>query len=474
MPALRMKKKLRRGFVELHNYHIPQKSIRRSENLSAQINTEVDPIDQSYQNVVGKLSKETATSTGNSLCDSRITDSDGTSTIFLNMSSLSPDLLPVETMASICWSETSGSPSTMLLPEQEMTFSPNFEDGGPQLKLSNHCNGVKCGNHELPNLVADEDDGNNGLSDYQACSLLELYLDTFPSFPVDSSMGFADVSFQNYELINSGRLIDVVEKYVTLPFLDNAIESSGIPNNESTREIMSSDDACLFLATHQEFDLNCFSGDFGKIDCFNPQLDFRSFHDIWAVPSNFPTLLPKDETQERKPITLVLDLDETLVHSTLEECDDADFTFSVFSNMEEQTVYVRRRPFLQIFLERVAQMFEIVIFTASLSIYATQLLDILDPDQKIISRRVFRESCLFSDGCYTKDLNILGVDLAKVAIIDNTPQVFQLQVNNGIPIKSWFDDPSDCALVQLLPFLETLVDAEDVRPIIANKFGNEV
>ncbi|KAG6511152.1 hypothetical protein ZIOFF_029207 [Zingiber officinale] len=447
--------------------------------------------------IIGKLSKETATSTGNSLCDSRITDSDGTSTIFLNMSSLSPDLLPVETMASICWSETSlhlfpiGIDVVMsiylrssmvhghdMLGQELFVIDAWIRDASLPLILRGGFDvvleSVKCGNHELPNLVADEDDGNNGLSDYQACSLLELYLDTFPSFPVDSSMGFADVSFQNYELINSGRLIDVVEKYVTLPFLDNAIESSGIPNNESTREIMSSDDACLFLATHQEFDLNCFSGDFGKIDCFNPQLDFRSFHDIWAVPSNFPTLLPKDETQERKPITLVLDLDETLVHSTLEECDDADFTFSVFSNMEEQTVYVRRRPFLQIFLERVAQMFEIVIFTASLSIYATQLLDILDPDQKIISRRVFRESCLFSDGCYTKDLNILGVDLAKVAIIDNTPQVFQLQVNNGIPIKSWFDDPSDCALVQLLPFLETLVDAEDVRPIIANKFGNEV
>lgn len=170
---------------------------------------------------------------------------------------------------------------------------------------------VKYGNHELPNLVADEDDGNNGLSDYQACSLLELCLDTFPSLPVDSSVGFADVSFQNYELINSGRLIDVAEKYVMLPFLDKAVESSGIHKNESTREIMSSDDACVFLETHQEFDLNCFSGDFGKIDCFNPQLDFRSFNDIWVVPSSCPTLLPKDETRKRKPITLVLDLDGT-------------------------------------------------------------------------------------------------------------------------------------------------------------------
>lgn len=114
---------------------------------------------------------------------------------------------------------------------------------------------------------------------------------------------------------------------------------------------------------------------------------------------------------------------ETLVHSTLDPCDDADFTFTVFFNMKEHTVYVRKRPYLRTFLERVAEMFEVVIFTASQSIYAEQLLDILDPDRKLISRRVYRESCIFSDGSYTKDLTVLGVDLAKVAIIDNSPQV---------------------------------------------------
>lgn len=119
---------------------------------------------------------------------------------------------------------------------------------------------------------------------------------------------------------------------------------------------------------------------------------------------------------------------ETLVHSTLEHCDDADFTFTVFFNMKEHMVYVKQRPYLHTFLERVAEMFEVVIFTASQSIYAEQLLDILDPYRKFISRRVYRESCIFTDGSYTKDLTVLGVDLAKVAIIDNTPQVYPLAI----------------------------------------------
>ncbi|KAL0352904.1 UNVERIFIED_CONTAM: CTD small phosphatase-like protein 2 [Sesamum angustifolium] len=96
---------------------------------------------------------------------------------------------------------------------------------------------------------------------------------------------------------------------------------------------------------------------------------------------------------------------ETLVHSTLDYCDDADFTFSVFFNMKEHTVYVKQRPHLQTFLKRVAEMFEIVVFTASQSIYAKQLLDVLDPDGTVISRRAYRESCIFSEGTYMKRLD---------------------------------------------------------------------
>ncbi|BAB11096.1 unnamed protein product [Arabidopsis thaliana] len=99
--------------------------------------------------------------------------------------------------------------------------------------------------------------------------------------------------------------------------------------------------------------------------------------------------------------------------------------------------------------------------------------DILDPDGKFISQRFYRDSCILLDGIYTKDLTVLGLDLAKVAIIDNCPQVYRLQINNGIPIKSWYDDPTDDGLITILPFLETLAVADDVRPIIGRRFGNK-
>lgn len=123
------------------------------------------------------------------------------------------------------------------------------------------------------------------------------------------------------------------------------------------------------------------------------------------------------------------DLAETLVHSTLEPCDDADFTFPVNFNLQQHTVYVRCRPHLRDFLDRVSTLFEIIIFTASQSIYAEQLLNVLDPKRKIFRHRVFRDSCVFVEGNYLKDLSVLGRDLSRVIIVDNSPQVYYSQLS---------------------------------------------
>ncbi|KAL9263728.1 CTD small phosphatase-like protein [Drosera capensis] len=330
-----------------------------------------------------------------------------------------------------------------------------------------------------------EADGNSGTSyENQTRSASDFYISdmVLAAFPSDDSALCDSVvrinPFLVYDTAASNILFDTDEGSMNLPFVDDSVDFINLSNTQPSRGTeIQSEDSSFLLAIHQisPSDAGLHDGACARLEhaeCFDPHSFIRNLPELSDAPACQPTILAKDSLT-RKPVTLVLDLDETLVHSTLEHCEDADFTFTVFYNMKEQIVYVKKRPHLQTFLERIAEMFEIIIFTASQSIYAAQLLDILDPDGKLISGRVYRESCIFSDGTYTKDLTVLGVDLAKVVIVDNSPQVFRLQVNNGIPIKSWFHDPSDSELISLIPFLETLVDADDVRPIIAEMFGNK-
>ena len=244
-----------------------------------------------------------------------------------------------------------------------------------------------------------------------------------------------------------------------------------------------------------------------------------------------PPLLPPRAPEDAGKKTLVLDLDETLVHSSFAPPAPpalrADFVVPVPIEGRLVSIYVTKRPGVDRFLAAVGEIFEVrcvcvlgwggwmegavrewcgryacrvthtqqtddsapksqpqtipkppdkrtniqvVVFTASLAKYASPLLDLMDPGRRLVRHRLYRDACapLLDGACggalgYAKDLTCLGRDLAGVVLVDNSPQAYTFQPDNGAGIASFVGDASDRELEFLLPRLLRLDGAADVR-----------
>ena len=165
--------------------------------------------------------------------------------------------------------------------------------------------------------------------------------------------------------------------------------------------------------------------------------------------------------------TLVLDLDETLVHSSTESPfpNRKNIVLNLKIKNLDYKIYAIVRPYLDFFLKEMSHYFNLYIFTASMSQYSKALLDIIDKN-KLIIKTFSREYCQYKFGIYFKDLNIFDVDYKDIIIIDNNPASYALNKSNGIPIQTWIDDPNDNELIKLIPLLKYLANVDDVRPII--------
>lgn len=167
-------------------------------------------------------------------------------------------------------------------------------------------------------------------------------------------------------------------------------------------------------------------------------------------------------------VSLVLDLDETLVHSSLERPDTYDFEIVVRYNEQDTTVYVQKRPGVDQFIRTVAWEFDVFIFTASSPEYAVPVVKhILPcfPAERVITRNY----CRLVDGLIVKDLSIFQRDLARMILVDNCSDSFSLQKENGILVSSFVGDYSDDLLMtRLLPFLRACALEPDVRSAIVN------
>lgn len=180
-------------------------------------------------------------------------------------------------------------------------------------------------------------------------------------------------------------------------------------------------------------------------------------------PASLPIkkfLLPPLAEEHKGRKTLVLDLDETLVHSSFKPISNADFIIAVELDNIVHRVYVRKRPGVDHFLKAVGEKFEIVVFTASLAKYADPVLDILDVEH-VVHARLFREACVQHYGNYVKDLSHLGRSMESCVIIDNSPFSYMFQPDNALPVTSWFNDKNDRQLYDILPLLDEIAGAHD-------------
>jgi len=202
----------------------------------------------------------------------------------------------------------------------------------------------------------------------------------------------------------------------------------------------------------------------------------------------------------RSPLTVVLDMDETLVHSKLElRCAEGnvvrisdprqsedrsksleesdvphDFEFSIplapAPSNGELVVRVHKRPGLDAFLEEASSFCNLAVFTAGTEDYGKALLDLLDPCGRM-SLRLYRDSCSMIDGLFLKDLNKVQREMSRTVLVDNSPISMLLQPDNSILVSSFYTDRDDNALFKLLPILRDLHHMDDVRPYLVKEFA---
>lgn len=170
-------------------------------------------------------------------------------------------------------------------------------------------------------------------------------------------------------------------------------------------------------------------------------------------------LLPDLPPSARHIKTLVLDLDDVLVHS--------DWT-------RGRGWRTFKRPGVEDFIRNMAQYYELVVYTSQLPTYADPILDRLDP-QRMIQYRLYRDSTQYVGGKHVRDLSKLNRDMRQVLFITADPDAFALQPENAVKLsKQWKE--GDTLLLDLMPFLEAVVRTHvpDVRDVVKSYEGQDI
>ncbi|XP_063770367.1 CTD small phosphatase-like protein 2 isoform X2 [Pseudophryne corroboree] len=162
--------------------------------------------------------------------------------------------------------------------------------------------------------------------------------------------------------------------------------------------------------------------------------------------------------------------EDVLIVSSLLPHPDTDFTFLTPFQDKYYKVYLKLRPHVREFLETLCKIYEIFVFTTAKKEYAEKIVDILDPQKKLIRHRLYQDHCVCVAGHYVKDLRVLNRDLAKTVALDTVAYTLPYHITNRIPVHRWTGSRRDKELVFLLPALEQMTHVDDVRLRISSRF----
>ena len=169
--------------------------------------------------------------------------------------------------------------------------------------------------------------------------------------------------------------------------------------------------------------------------------------------------------------TLILDMDETLIHAKpkIPGNEDFEFDFEITLTDDEDgselVFMVKKRPALEECLERLCEFYEVAVFTAAERTYATKIIKNFDPEGKFIKHILSREHCIHVDNFYVKDLRIISDRRPEdLVIVDNSIVAFAFNLDNGVPINDFRgDSPMDEELIYMTSYLEDIYHYDDIR-----------
>ena len=164
---------------------------------------------------------------------------------------------------------------------------------------------------------------------------------------------------------------------------------------------------------------------------------------------------------------LILDLDETLVYASEKPLDRTP-------DHRVGPYYVYQRPHVDAFLCRVAEHFDLAVWSSSSPDYAQAIVKSVFPSKLELKFVWGRDRCIQryhgekQANYYVKDLRKVertGFPLERVLIVDDSPEKCERNYGNAVYVQEFFGDPSDTELSRLAPYLVTFANVVNVRNI---------